>query len=697
MSDRILIIDDEQTLCYFLKESLAEKGYEATAVHTAAEGLEQVTGQSVDLVLLDLKLPDGEGLDVLQEIRKVDEDLPVIVLTGHAAVESAVRAMKLGAQDYLEKPINLAQLSASVAEVLSSARRRAPAVTDLGLDQVADEGLPLTDAVAEAPPAEVEATLGGLAESAQRLRDAQADLRRVQSLSAVRADLLKYSRAYEMAESVAERVVRTKLAEMVAVFVGDAEDPDLVFACQRHCPPDLWDRAELRRVPRRGVLGQAMSRWEHPLPLGEAGPDPWVESVGERLGSGFATALIPVREGSLLQGLMLVGARERRPYVESELEFFGEVGDALGTALGRALDITALQDRLRQLAGREKRQRELLQNLPDGLVVVDADGRVGMVNPAAERLLDCQEAVSLSQGIEALLGKESSTVRDSLRHNLPYSGQEISIARGKDSLSLWMSVSPLWGDGGSAEGAVIVLRDLSRLKEFEHERKTRERLDILGRISGVVAHEIRNPLAGMTAGIQHLLTKVPEEDDKHQALLRILKEGERVNRVIEDILLLTRPAHFELEPCRVPQLMREVVRRWEDRASRQNVRMREYYASGLAPVGAERGRLAQALSNLVVNAIEAMTEGGLLDVSVTASVKGNGRQVYIDITDEGVGIRPEDRDRVFEPFYTTKAGATGLGLTIAQRIINEHGGEIDLDSEEGRGTRATVRLPVAGG
>jgi DNA-binding NtrC family response regulator len=124
MNERILIIDDEETLCYFLKESLDEKGYQAVTAHTAEEGLEVVTRQQIDLVLLDLKLPDGNGLDVLYEIRKADSDLPVIVLTGHAAVESAVQAMKLGAYDYLEKPINLAELSITAAKALESKAMR---------------------------------------------------------------------------------------------------------------------------------------------------------------------------------------------------------------------------------------------------------------------------------------------------------------------------------------------------------------------------------------------------------------------------------------------------------------------------------------------------------------------------------------------------------------------------------------------
>jgi two-component system response regulator AtoC len=124
MNDRILIVDDEETLCYFLKASLEEKGYQAATAYTAAEGLDIVTRQQIDLVLLDLKLPDGDGLDVLDQIRRVDSNLPVIVLTGHAGIESAVRAMKLGAYDYLEKPINLEELSITAAKALESRAMR---------------------------------------------------------------------------------------------------------------------------------------------------------------------------------------------------------------------------------------------------------------------------------------------------------------------------------------------------------------------------------------------------------------------------------------------------------------------------------------------------------------------------------------------------------------------------------------------
>ncbi len=698
MNGRILIIDDEETLCYFLKESLEEKGYRALAVHTAGDGLDQLARRAVDLVLLDLKLPDGEGLDVLQEIRRVDEDLPVIVLTGHAAVDSAVRAMKLGAYDYLEKPINLAQLSSSVAEALNSSRRQRWINGDRLAEQESVTGVvgEEEEEIVKTEAGEPAVGPGDSAELSGRLRRAEGALERAEALNAIWCDLLRCTRVYEIAEAAAEGLVRLRSVDMLAIFVGDGEEGDLVLASQRRCPPGLRDDPHLRRIPLNGVIGQAITRWEMPLPLSEAGPDPWVKAVSEELGSGVATALVPLREKACLRGVMLVVRRGRRPYVQQEMEFFGTVGESLALVMGRASDLGCLRDKMEWLSAREERQRAVLENMTVGVVVVDGQGLVWLVSPAAERLLDCDEEESLGREIEHLLGQGAAVVRDSLDHDLAYPHQETAVERDGQTVPLWMSVSPLWADGGSTNGAVVVLGDLTRVKEAEEERSRAERLAVLAGISGVVAHEIRNPLAGMAAGIQHLLTKVAEEDDKHQALQRILKEGERVNRVIEDILLITRSPHLDLEPCDLSEVVKQVASRWEDLAHRQGVRVRQYHSPGFLPVKADRDRLSQALGNLVVNGIEAMRNGGQLDITVTASPSEETGYAEVEIRDRGSGIRDGDRERIFEAFYTTKPRATGLGLTIAQRIINEHGGEIDIESEEGTGTKVIVRLPLAG-
>lgn len=695
MNGRILIVDDEETLCYFLRESLEEKGYRAHAVHTAREGLQELARQPVDLILLDLKLPDGEGLEVLQEIRKVDEGLPVIVLTGHAAVDSAVRAMKLGAYDYLEKPINLAQLSSSVADALKSLGRRRSREAEVAGEPIAEIGIADTgEPRIEAASGEAGPGVADMASLSQRLREVEGALSRAEVLNDIWSGLLRCSRVHQLAEAAAEGLIRSSWVDMVAIFVG-GEEGGLVLASQRRCPPGLWAQNQTRRLSLSGVLGQALVRWEKPLPLSEAGPDPWVEAVSAGLGNELATALVPLRDGTSVWGLMFIGRRGRREYAAREMEFFHRVGEGLCSVLGFASQLNATAERLDWLSAQEEGHRVALESMPQGLVVVDGQGSVRLVNPAAERFLDCQEGEVVGQGIERLLGADGAMIRDSLDHGLPYEQQAIELKKDSGTVSLIMSVSPLWGASGAANGAVVTLNDLAQVREAEEERRRADRLAVLAGISGVVAHEIRNPLAGMTAGIQHLLTKVEQEDEKYQSLQRILKEGERVNRVIEDILLITRSPHLDLELCDLSGLVKGVASRWQETAQRAGVQVREYHSPGMLPIQGDQGRLGQALGNLVLNGIEAMPNGGTLDITVLGLANEGGEFAEVEIRDRGMGIGEEQLEKIFEPFYTTKAHAAGLGLTLAQRIVQEHGGELDVESEEGIGTKVVVRLPLA--
>jgi two-component system nitrogen regulation sensor histidine kinase GlnL len=697
MKGRLLIIDDEETLCYFLKESLEEKGYHAVAVHTAREGLEQAAKQDADLVLLDLKLPDGEGLDVLREIRNYNADLPVIVLTGHAAVESAVRAMKLGAYDYLEKPINLAQLSSSVAEVLNSSPTKRAQV------KVVDDEAEAARTAGQEQEASVEATtqagitLEQSAALSRRLRQLERRLQEASVLDSIWRDLVQHGTVQQLTESVADDLLQLGSVDMVAIFVGDGQEEDLVLASQRRFPGEVWEDPQLRRIPLDGVLGQEVARWDTAQPLSEAGPDPWVEEVDARLGDGIVGVLVPLCDGQLLWGLMLVGRRSGRPHDEGEAAILCMVGRRLALALSRASHLSSLRDRTGWLAEREARQRLLLESMADGVVVVDGHGSVVLANPAAERLLGCVEEEALGRQIEDLLGTGAAVVHDSLRRHLSYCQEEISVGElGEERIALQIGVSPVRGDGGSKSGAVITLTDLSRAKEQEEERSKRDRLTVLAEVSGVVAHEIRNPLAGMVAGIQHLLTKSREGDERHEALQRMLKEGERVNRIIEDILLITRPPHLDLAPCDVSDVVAEVLEQNEDNARALGVQVRLYRSPGLPLVSGDQERLHRALATVVSNGIESMPEGGRLDVVITGPAREGANYVEVEIADNGVGIKRDEIDRVFEPFYSTKTRGTGLGLVIAKRIIDGHGGEIEIQSEEGEGTKVLVRLPLAG-
>jgi PAS domain S-box-containing protein len=359
--------------------------------------------------------------------------------------------------------------------------------------------------------------------------------------------------------------------------------------------------------------------------------------------------------------------------------------------------MSSLTEHVGWLSHREIVQEQWLESIADGVMVIDGKGLVKMMNPAAERLLGCREEDVLGRVMDDLLGSGAQVVKDSLERGIAYSQEAMTIGEsGEQATSVQMGVSPVRDDGGTLSGAVVTLTNLGRVKEIEEERSRLGRLAILAEVSGVVAHEIRNPLAGMVAGIQHLLTKFKEGDDRYQDLQRMLKEGERVDRIIEDIMMVTRPPHLNLAPVDLSEVIGEVLSQCADKAEAQLVQMRVYSTPDLPLVKGDTERLAQALLKLVVNGIEAMPDGGQLEIVTTGPSRGEAPYVEMEVRDTGVAMKKEDLERVFEPFCTAKSRGSGLGLVIAKRIIDGHDGEIWLQSEEGEGTRAIVRLPLAG-
>jgi PAS domain S-box-containing protein len=411
---------------------------------------------------------------------------------------------------------------------------------------------------------------------------------------------------------------------------------------------------------------------------------------------------VPLTSKDRVHGVMVVCGREPRRFTDEDIALLTTVGNQIGVAVENAQLIRQLQRTVSEMTAVRQFNDSVLKGMTNGLVVVDRQAKVRLVNRAGESMLGCIEEEVLERSIDEVLGPGAAMVRGSLERELAYSGEEIAIRRdGGETVPLGMSVSPLRGDGGKVSGAVVMLRDLREAKALEEERRRLDRLALLGEISAVMAHEIRNPLAGMAAGIQHMLTKFEEGDEKHQALERIQREGERVNRIIEDILLISRPPHLNLAPCDISEVVEEVVRQHEESARGQGIEIRKYYASELPPMKGDRLRLHQALSNLLKEVIAAVPSGGELRIAVTGpgrveSVGGDdGEWVEVEIWNSVVAIKEEEIGRIFDPFYTTKARGTGLGLAITRRIINEHGGEIEVESKEGEGTRFIVRLPLA--
>jgi signal transduction histidine kinase len=263
-------------------------------------------------------------------------------------------------------------------------------------------------------------------------------------------------------------------------------------------------------------------------------------------------------------------------------------------------------------------------------------------------------------------------------------------------------VSPLRGREGKELGVIGVFRDLTRVRQLEERLRRSDRLAAVGELAAGLAHEIKNPLTSLLT-FSRRFTRTFEDADFRQKFQTIVpRELERINGIVEGLLELARPARLTFKPVRVPTLLERTVELYGTRIEAQRVEVHRDYARDLPGIWADQEALYQALVNLVTNALDAMPSGGRLIVragwsdaeNVGSGRAGAGRRVAIEIEDSGGGIPPAIVDRVFNPFFSTKDGGTGLGLALTHKIVDDHGGSIDVRSTPGVGTTFRLLLPL---
>jgi len=350
-----------------------------------------------------------------------------------------------------------------------------------------------------------------------------------------------------------------------------------------------------------------------------------------------------------------------------------------------------------------------LAGLPDAVVGVDDALRIILWNPAAEALSGRSARRVIGRTLKEVFPPDSPLIRhlaETLRSGESRSESEAAID-GPDGRLIPVSIVTglLASRAGTAEGAVAVLRDLTRLRQLEEEVRRGERLAALGRMAVGLAHEIRNPL-GAIRGVVQLLHKGLGADarwDEHLDVL--LKEVDRVSRILELLLDLGRPVQLRPVPLNLHQLLERVALLTEETAAGVGVTIVRRYDPSLPPILGDEDRLIQVFHNLVRNALEAMPGGGRLSLTTRLSLNpvfsrvalGSGARsmVEVQVADEGQGIPEGARGKIFEPFFTTKEKGLGLGLALCHRILEEHKGAIQVESEPARGTTVTCFLPIA--
>lgn len=355
-------------------------------------------------------------------------------------------------------------------------------------------------------------------------------------------------------------------------------------------------------------------------------------------------------------------------------------------------------DRLAMLSERDRLQ-QVVDHLEDGVLFLNQGGEILFYNRAAGAIvgrpleetvgLSVNSALASTNPLRAVL-ERSLTRQDEVRN------ATIVVPGGGKSREFLVSHFFV-SDARRTMGSMVFLRDLSSLKTLQSLISYSTKLAALGRITSGMAHEVKNPLNAMMIHAEILKEELAGSPGEVQASLEVIRgEIRRLDRAVQGFLNFMRPQELSLKPVDLNALLREIAVLLEREWHNAGVRIMLDLDPSVPPVTADEELLRQMFLNIVLNACQSMPSGGPVRI-FTQGDKEDGAGVTVKVADEGVGIAPEDREKVFKLYYTTKTGGSGIGLSLAYRIVQMHDGDIEVDSEMGRGTTMVVRLPGNGG
>ena len=354
-----------------------------------------------------------------------------------------------------------------------------------------------------------------------------------------------------------------------------------------------------------------------------------------------------------------------------------------------------LQAATQSLANLRALHERIVESIRSGVVTTDLQGRIYTFNAAAAEITGYHEADVRGQDASIFFGELNEIIAGSrdaaaAAQASPRFEADCLTADGL-RLRLGFSVSPLFSELGDTTGTVITFQDLTHIRALEETARRQDRLAAIGRMAASIAHEIRNPLAAMRGSIQMLRADMEDESSQTELMEIILRESDRLNRIISDFLNYARPRSIIQSKVDVGELLRRtftLLRNSAEVDERQIIN--EDVPDAPVLVDADAEQLQQVFWNLARNALQSMPGGG--ELRATVQRRSNNR-LRIAFSDNGRGMSPQQVERLFEPFSST-TGGTGLGLSIVYQIIRDHGGTINVRSREGQGTRISIELPL---
>ena len=671
-SERVALVGIDAELAGRLRAILDDEGCEVMALADTDVLLERVTEGALDLVVIDLDSMGAEPGGITSEIKGASPQTMVMPLSAQSSAEIAIEAMRAGAYDFFQKPVSTEEL-----------RHR-------------------------------------LHRAIENKRMGQAIHRRTRQLQFVN----------EISNAISASLDLRQVLQTAATAVRGLMDFDVAAACLRGASeptlavhpltPDaetVWGDGSTLSADTGAVAEAAGGRGPRLCAdMGSEGALPGLEALAEH--GARSLILLPLISKGRCIGVLLLASRQPEAFAASHLEVLSQVAGHLASALENAQlyeQLKTLSSQLEEAVAERSREvfemKQYLENLVetagDAIIAADLDGLVTSWNRAAQETLGHSKEEMLGKDVLVLASGEGA--RDQLASILQRA-REGKIATNVETswqrkdhkeATVTLTVSPIVDSAQQIIGLLIIARDITERKKLQEELFHSEKLASIGQLAAGVAHQINNPLGAISGRTQMLLRLPPPLDEEflREQLGKIQADCARITETVNDLLGFARKTETVKQYTDVNTIIEETLDMVKHEIIAHKVKIVKQYGANLPPVVASPNHLRQLLANLMTNAFDAMGSGGTLTITTEfrpATAERRESAVDVAFADTGCGIPDEELSRIFEPFYTTKPAGegTGLGLAVAKRIVDFHGGSIEVHSKVGVGTTFTIHFPV---
>jgi PAS domain S-box-containing protein len=674
----ILLISDDEKIPKELREIL-KNDYILVDLSSIDEGIELIKKQPIHIIFLHSKVSSEKTLAYLGRLIEFDPDLVVLPVFPRADSEGIRLAIQAGAYDVLFVPFD----SGSVYSVVRKAADKLELIHEINLlrsqspDGTFEQGLPEEEGTIHSRPRTFEKP------ASHEVYHSQETLRRFSRAIPHIFDLGKLS---EMTLSTAADIFGVSRGSLI---LRDREIGNYIIKASTGLSDDVvrntvfkpaeglpaWLLKESRILTMEYVLknlrSEGMQRLRREMGM-----------IGARIASPLFS------KGKLIGILTLNNRMTGKRFDYEDLELLSLISNYAAVAIENALLYN-------EILFQKNYTENLLSNITSGVIAVNREGLLTTLNRSAERILNTQAKEVIGYGYGILDPALQEILRRTLEGNICMRHEIVLHSR---NIPLGINSSILKDENGKVVGAVIIFADISEFKLLEEERRRVDRLMFWSRLSLRMAQEIKNPLVSIGTFTQLLPQKYQDDEFRRDFYEIVSKEIERLNSLIEQLLLFARPRELELKPANPNDLLAEVLTSMMNGTQPSAIQINTAYADNLPPAQIDREQIMHVFSSIITNAIQAMPTGGTLTISTKLAQCGSDGNIsdYIefDFKDTGAGIPPENLTSIFQPFFTTKIKGAGLGLAVTDRIVKDHKGEINVTSKPGVGSTFRILLPV---